>query len=71
VRDTAAQLEACRRALREEAELAGRLDVDGFIAAVHERIAVEAPEVLETYEQAAPPDHLYLGLDRWHSKQAA
>jgi glyoxylase-like metal-dependent hydrolase (beta-lactamase superfamily II) len=71
VRDTAPQLEACRRALREEAELAGRLDVDGFIAALHERIAVEAPEVLETYEQAAPPDHLYLGLDRWHSKQAA
>jgi glyoxylase-like metal-dependent hydrolase (beta-lactamase superfamily II) len=67
----AEQLEACRRALREEAELAGEQDLDGFMATLHERIAADAPELIETYEQAAPLDHLFLGLDRWHSKQAA
>ena len=69
--DPAEQLEACRRALREEAALAGEQDLDGFMATLHERIAAESPELIETYEQAAPLDHLYLGLDRWHSKQAA
>jgi glyoxylase-like metal-dependent hydrolase (beta-lactamase superfamily II) len=71
VEDPAEQLEACRRALREEAELAGEQDLDGFMATLHERIAADAPELIETYEQAAPLDHLFLGLDRWHSKQAA
>jgi glyoxylase-like metal-dependent hydrolase (beta-lactamase superfamily II) len=71
VEDPAEQLEACRRALREEAEWAGEQDLDGFMATLHERIAAEAPELIETYEQAAPLDHLFLGLDRWHSKQAA
>src|SRR3954447_10564904 len=69
--DPAEQLEACRRALREEAELARERDLDGFMAILHERIAADAPELIETYEQAAPLDHLFLGLDRWHSKQAA
>jgi glyoxylase-like metal-dependent hydrolase (beta-lactamase superfamily II) len=71
VEDPAAQLEACRRALRAEAELAGEQDLDGFMAALHQRIAAESPALIDTYEQAAPLDHLYLGLDRWHSKQAA
>jgi hypothetical protein len=41
------------------------------VAALHERLAAEVPDLAGTYEQAAPPDHLYLGLDRWRSKQAA
>jgi glyoxylase-like metal-dependent hydrolase (beta-lactamase superfamily II) len=71
VQDPAAQLEACRGALHEEAALAGEHDLDGFVAALHERLAAEVPDLAGTYEQAAPPDHLYLGLDRWRSKQAA
>ncbi|MEA2280888.1 MAG: hypothetical protein QOK21_1495 [Solirubrobacteraceae bacterium] len=71
VEDPGPQLDACRRALHEEAGLAAEYDLDGFMAAVHERLLAEAPEQIETYEQAAPLDHLFLGLDRWRSKQAA
>jgi glyoxylase-like metal-dependent hydrolase (beta-lactamase superfamily II) len=68
--EPAAQLEACRTALHEEAELAGRLELEAFKATVHAQIAEQAPELVDTYEQTAPLDHLWLGLDRWHSKQA-
>ena len=69
--DPPAQLEACRRALREEATLAGEHDRDGFVATMRARLVAEAPAQVETYEQTAPLHHLYLGLDRWHAKQAA
>jgi glyoxylase-like metal-dependent hydrolase (beta-lactamase superfamily II) len=71
VEDPAEQLEACRRALREEAEpgrRAGPRRLHGHPPRAHRG---GVPELIETYEQAAPLDHLYLGLDRWHSKQAA
>jgi glyoxylase-like metal-dependent hydrolase (beta-lactamase superfamily II) len=69
VSDPPAQLEACRTALREEAELAGALDVDAFMAAMRDRVRERAPELEATFAQAAPYDHLWLGLDRWHSSQ--
>jgi hypothetical protein len=28
-----------------------------------------APDEVAALEQAAPLDHLFLGLDRWHSKR--
>jgi hypothetical protein len=28
-----------------------------------------APDEVAAIEQAAPLDHLFLGLDRWHSKR--
>ena len=71
VEDPADQLEACRRALHDEAELAAGGDQDAFMAALHERVVAEGGEEVGAYEQAAPLDHLFLGLDRWHSKQAA
>jgi glyoxylase-like metal-dependent hydrolase (beta-lactamase superfamily II) len=68
--DPPAQLQAVRESLRWQADLAGRSDQEAFMAALHERIvAGEPPEDVAAAEQAAPLDHLFLGLDRWHSKQ--
>jgi glyoxylase-like metal-dependent hydrolase (beta-lactamase superfamily II) len=65
-----AQLDACRAALREQAELAASHDLDGFIAVMRDKVEAAAPGVAEMFAQAAPYDHLFLGLDRWHSKRA-
>jgi glyoxylase-like metal-dependent hydrolase (beta-lactamase superfamily II) len=67
--DPAAQLARVRESLRWQADLAGRLDQDAFMAALHERIAADAPDDVAPTEQAAPLDHLFLGLDRWHRKR--
>ncbi len=67
--DPPAQLAAVREALRWQAELAAEHDLEGFMAALHERIAAAAPDEVDAAEQAAPLDHLFLGLDRWRSKQ--
>ena len=67
--DPPAQLAAVREALRWQADLAAEHDIDGFMAAVHERVLAEASEEVKATEQAAPLDHLFLGLDRWHSKR--
>ena len=71
VEDPAAQLEACRRALHEEADLVAGSDQDTFVASWHERLAEQVPDEVQAYEQALPPHHIWLGLDRWRSKQAA
>jgi glyoxylase-like metal-dependent hydrolase (beta-lactamase superfamily II) len=65
VADVPGQLEACRTALRDQAELAGRHDMEGFIAVMRERVEREGGEVAGAFAQAAPYDHLWLGLDRW------
>ena len=67
--DPPAQLAAVREALRWQADLAASHDMDGFMAALHERVAERAPQEVAAIEQAAPLDHLFLGLDRWHSKR--
>jgi glyoxylase-like metal-dependent hydrolase (beta-lactamase superfamily II) len=71
VDDPPAQLAAVREALHAQAQLAAEHDMDGFIAAMHARIAEQAGDVGAALEQAAPLDHLYLGLDRWHSRGAS
>jgi glyoxylase-like metal-dependent hydrolase (beta-lactamase superfamily II) len=63
------QLDAVRRALHWQAELAAQKDQAAFEAALHERIVEDAPHEVDAIEQAAPLDHLFLGLDRWHSKK--
>jgi glyoxylase-like metal-dependent hydrolase (beta-lactamase superfamily II) len=66
-----AQLAAVRDALHAQARLAGEHDLDGFMAALHELIVGQAPEEdVAAIEQAAPLDHLFLGLDRWRAKHA-
>jgi glyoxylase-like metal-dependent hydrolase (beta-lactamase superfamily II) len=68
--DPPAQLAAVREALRWQADLAAAHDQDGFMAAVHERVAERAPEEVAAAELAAPLDHVFLGLDRWLKKRA-
>jgi glyoxylase-like metal-dependent hydrolase (beta-lactamase superfamily II) len=67
--DPPAQLAAVRESLRWQADLAGAHDQDTFMATLHQRIAERAPEDVDEIELAAPLDHLFLGLERWHSKQ--
>jgi hypothetical protein len=69
VEDPPAQLAAVREALHWEADLAATLGKDGFIATLHERIVAAAGGDEAAVEQAAPLDHLFLGLERWHSKR--
>jgi glyoxylase-like metal-dependent hydrolase (beta-lactamase superfamily II) len=63
------------------AELSARLDdwagrarelaVDGFVAAVREEIAQHVDsDTAAAYEQAAPPEQLYAGLERYWRKRA-
>ena len=68
VAEPAAQLTACRDALRAQAELAARHDRDGFVAAMRERATAQGGPEAGTYEQAAAYEHLYLGLDRWRTR---
>ena len=68
--DPPAQLSAVKESLRWQADLAAQTDIDGFMAALHERIVGGEPEEdVAAVETAAPLDHLFLGLDRWHSKR--
>jgi glyoxylase-like metal-dependent hydrolase (beta-lactamase superfamily II) len=68
--DPPAQLTAVRESLRWQADLAAETDQEGFMAALHERVVDAVPaEDVAAAELAAPLDHLFLGLDRWHSKQ--
>jgi glyoxylase-like metal-dependent hydrolase (beta-lactamase superfamily II) len=67
--DPPAQLAAVREALHWQADLAAEHDMDGFMTALHERVLAEAPEEVKATERAAPLDHLFLGLDRWHRKR--
>jgi glyoxylase-like metal-dependent hydrolase (beta-lactamase superfamily II) len=67
--DPPAQLAAVREALHWQADLAAEHDQDGFMAALHERVLAEAAEEVLATERAAPLDHLFLGLDRWHRKR--
>jgi glyoxylase-like metal-dependent hydrolase (beta-lactamase superfamily II) len=70
VDDPQAQLEACRQALREEAELVREHDEESFIELMRARVAAEAPEVADPVVQAVPYDHIHKGLSRWWSKRA-
>jgi glyoxylase-like metal-dependent hydrolase (beta-lactamase superfamily II) len=67
--DPAAQLAAVGESLRWQADLAGAHDQDTFMATLHQRIAERAPEDVDEIELAAPLDHLFLGLERWHRKR--
>jgi glyoxylase-like metal-dependent hydrolase (beta-lactamase superfamily II) len=68
--DPSGQLTAVKESLRWQADLAAQTDQEGFMAALHERIVENEPEKeVAAVEQAAPLDHLFLGLDRWHRKR--
>jgi glyoxylase-like metal-dependent hydrolase (beta-lactamase superfamily II) len=68
--DATAQLEACGDALDWGVELAAAGDQAAFEDALRARVREEAGPDAESQLLAAPPDHLFLGLDRWHRKQS-
>lgn len=69
--DIPGHIERVREALAEQVERTGRLTLEEFvtsqIALLEERTDLETARV---YEQALPPDHIWLGLDRWRAKAA-
>jgi glyoxylase-like metal-dependent hydrolase (beta-lactamase superfamily II) len=71
VTDVEEQLHRIRTALLDSADSA-RLDgEEAFIAALERRLSEATdPATVETYEQAAPPDQLYAGLNRYWRKKA-
>jgi glyoxylase-like metal-dependent hydrolase (beta-lactamase superfamily II) len=70
VHEVGEQLDVVRERLYEQVRLASEHDLEGFVEAWSERVRAAAGEAGEAYLQAAPPDHLYFGLDRWRSRQA-
>jgi glyoxylase-like metal-dependent hydrolase (beta-lactamase superfamily II) len=69
--DVEAQLQRVREALAREASLAREGDEDAFVRAVREEVLAGADEpAAASLFQAAPPEQLYLGLERYLSKRA-
>jgi glyoxylase-like metal-dependent hydrolase (beta-lactamase superfamily II) len=71
VTDVAEHLHRMRSALVDSADSA-RLDgEEGFIARLEARMSdATDPATVESFEQAAPPDQLYMGLERYWRKKA-
>jgi glyoxylase-like metal-dependent hydrolase (beta-lactamase superfamily II) len=70
VDDVAPHLQRLRTSLHESARLAGAHGEDAFIAGLQQRIDDLTGDLAPAYSVAAPPDHLYLGLERWPRKRA-
>jgi glyoxylase-like metal-dependent hydrolase (beta-lactamase superfamily II) len=66
--DAAWQIDACREALRAQVDLLGRGDKEAFMAAIRERAEEADGDDAASMLQAAPPDQLWMGLDRWRSR---
>jgi glyoxylase-like metal-dependent hydrolase (beta-lactamase superfamily II) len=66
VEEVGRQLDCVRAALRDQAALARRLDLEQFVACHEKKVA---GPYAETYLQAAPAEHLWLGLHRWWTRQ--
>jgi glyoxylase-like metal-dependent hydrolase (beta-lactamase superfamily II)/cell division septum initiation protein DivIVA len=70
--DVEDQLAELSERLDTWAALAHAEDLQTFVEAVTEEISRDAgPELLPAYTQAAPPEQLYAGLERYWSKRAA
>ena len=68
--DVDAQLARVRSALADQAALARRHDQGSFVEALREKVLTASdPASAASLFQAGPPDQLYLGLERWWSKQ--
>lgn len=69
--DVGAQLDEVGRRLDAWAELARTADMETFIDTVRREVqASSGPELAALYAQAAPPEQLYAGLDRYWRKRA-
>jgi glyoxylase-like metal-dependent hydrolase (beta-lactamase superfamily II) len=68
--DVDAQLERVREALARQAEWARGGDAESFQSELRQGVlAASDPESAESLFQAAPPEQLFLGLDRYWSKR--
>jgi glyoxylase-like metal-dependent hydrolase (beta-lactamase superfamily II) len=65
-------LHAVRAALTDNADLVRRMGEEEFIAHTEQVLNAELgdPDAVLSFEQAAPPDHLYKGLARYWRKRA-
>ena len=70
VDEPGAQIERVRAWLRDWGPRARELDKEAWCAAVTERMHERGDEIGVRLEQAAPPDQLWLGLDRYWRKKA-
>ncbi len=73
VHDVGAQLDAVRASIRELAALARGGDAATVVASVRERVARTGDAYLRrAYAAAVPPEHIWLGLERyWRKRDAA
>ncbi|MGI8778850.1 MAG: MBL fold metallo-hydrolase [Solirubrobacteraceae bacterium] len=70
VDDVGPHLAAARERLHEVVRLAAQHGPEAFAAGILDRIERHAGELAETYAQAAPVEHLYLGARRYLDKRA-
>jgi glyoxylase-like metal-dependent hydrolase (beta-lactamase superfamily II) len=70
--DVDAQLAEVGARLDDWAKRVGEVDADTFVASMLEEVTHGAsdPELLPTYTQAAPPEQMYAGLERYLRKRA-
>ena len=70
--DVDSQLAEVGERLDEWARRVGEMDLDDFVDSICEEITRGAsePDLLATYTQAAPPEQLYAGLERYLKKRA-
>jgi glyoxylase-like metal-dependent hydrolase (beta-lactamase superfamily II) len=69
--DVSDQLTALSARLDEWAARAREQDLDAFVEGVRATVAAQVdPDIVAAYEQAAPPDQLYAGLERYWRKRA-
>ena len=69
VDDVGAQIERVRRWLGGRGSRAREVSREDWIAGVRETIREQGADVAERLERAAPPDQLWLGLDRYWGKK--
>jgi glyoxylase-like metal-dependent hydrolase (beta-lactamase superfamily II) len=72
VDDADGQLEATRSSLREAAQLVRGADLDTVVATIAARVAAATDDeaLRAAYARALPPEHIYLGLERYWRKRA-
>ncbi len=69
--DVPGHIASVRESLLRQNDLAAREDEAGFVAKLRADVAAATdPETAAAYEQAAPPDQLYQGLERYRRKHA-
>jgi glyoxylase-like metal-dependent hydrolase (beta-lactamase superfamily II) len=71
VDDVTRQLDATRASLDELAGSTAGTELEAFVRS-HERTVRERTDAdtATAYLQAVPPDHIWLGMDRWRSRQS-